>query len=105
MNPVGNCPQCGAPIYEKAVKSTRPIPPLNENPSETSDLRFTCPCYEWLQRAPEVATMPPTLWHRKAEVITQVIERAIGNKDWGTDSTPMKAQFLQSIIDLLNPDK
>ena len=43
MQPVGNCPQCGAPIYHYMTDQPDP---------RDWQHRFSCPCHEWLQAAP-----------------------------------------------------
>lgn len=71
---VGNCPNCGAPIYY--VKHGHYESPGSKDPDgmpirqwvqdAPDNIRFTCPCHEWLQRDPNAALAADTILTQEA---------------------------------------
>ncbi len=50
---VGNCPNCGAPIYEITRYASRHTTIFPSDVTPVKETLFTCPCHEWLQKGPE----------------------------------------------------
>ena len=61
IDQVGNCPECGAPIYSEDLSGNSDKwlisrdgkhPPVRVSRKCLPVVRFTCPCHEWLQEKP-----------------------------------------------------